>query len=71
MRKKFRPVFPLFLILTSFALAACGGSGDEDDPLDRELDLAMAEDSLAALADTTLAVYRQWVDAPEDGEASG
>jgi hypothetical protein len=55
MRKKFRPVFPLFLILTAFALAACGGSGDEDDPLDRELDLAMAEDSLAALADTTLA----------------
>jgi len=55
MRKKFRPVFPLFLILTAFAMAACGGSGDEDDPLDRELDLAMAEDSLAALADTTLA----------------
>jgi hypothetical protein len=55
MRKKFRPVFPLFLILTAFALTACGGSGDEDDPLDRELDLAMAEDSLAALADTTLA----------------
>jgi len=55
MRKKFRPMFPLFLILAAFATAACGGSGDEDDPLDRELDLAMAEDSLAALADTTLA----------------
>lgn len=54
MREKSRWMAPLPLALAVF-LAACGGGGDEADPLDRELDLAMAEDSLAALADTSLA----------------
>ena len=55
MRKKFRLMSPLLLLIAGFSLAACGGSDDEVDPLDRELDLAMAQDSLAALADTARA----------------
>ena len=55
MRKKFSLMSPLFLVLAAVSVAACGGSDDEVDPLDRELDLAMAQDSLAALADTARA----------------
>ena len=55
MRKKFRPMTPMFLLLAALSFASCGGSGDEVDPLDRELDLAMADDSLAALSDTAVA----------------
>ncbi len=55
MRKKFRLMSPALLLIAGLSLAACGGSADEDDPLDRELDLAMAQDSLAALADTSMA----------------
>jgi hypothetical protein len=55
MRKKFRVLSPVFLFLAAASLAACGASGDEEDPLDRELDLAMAQDSLSALADTAMA----------------
>lgn len=55
MRKKFRFMLPLLALSAGLPLMACGGSGDEADPLDRELDLAMAEDSLAALEDTALA----------------
>lgn len=55
MRKKFRLLSPVLLLIAGLSLAACGGSADEDDPLDRELDLAMAQDSLAALADTSMA----------------
>jgi len=55
MRKKFRLMSPALLLVAGFSLAACGGSADEEDPLDRELDLAMAQDSLAVLADTSIA----------------
>lgn len=55
MRKKFRLLSPMFLLFAAVSMVACGGSGDEEDPLDRELDLAMAQDSLAALADTAMA----------------
>jgi len=55
MRKKFRLMSPALLLIAGLSLAACGGSADEDDPLDRELDLAMAQDSMAALADTSMA----------------
>jgi hypothetical protein len=55
MRKKFRLWSPVFLMFAAVSVAACGGSDDEVDPLDRELDLAMAQDSLAALADTSVA----------------
>jgi hypothetical protein len=55
MRKKFRMLSPVLLMFAAVSLAACGGSDDEVDPLDRELDLAMAQDSLAALADTSVA----------------
>jgi hypothetical protein len=55
MRKKFRLLSPVFLMFAAVSLAACGGSADEEDPLDRELDLAMAQDSLASLADTAMA----------------
>lgn len=46
---------PLLLLVASVPLTACGGGGDEVDPLDRELDLAMADDSLSAPADTAVA----------------
>lgn len=59
MRKKFRPMPPMFLLLAALSFTACGGSGDEVDPLDRELDLAMADDSLAALEDTAIGADRQ------------
>ncbi|MEK6254532.1 MAG: hypothetical protein N2B05_07560, partial [Gemmatimonadales bacterium] len=62
MRKKFRLLSPVFLMFAAVSLAACGGSADEEDPLDRELDLAMAQDSLASLADTAMAT---------DGEGEG
>jgi len=55
MRKKFRPMTPMFILFAALSVAACGGSGDEVDPLDRELDLAMAQDSLAVLGDTAMA----------------
>ncbi len=54
MRKKFTMLTPVLLMFAAGILAACGNAGDEADPLDRELDLAMAEDSLAALADTAM-----------------
>lgn len=53
---KIREFFPLLTAVALFA-AACGG--DEQSDLDREMDLALAEDSLAELADTAAA------DAPE------
>ena len=49
MRKKFRPALLLFLSFA--ALTAACGPADEADPVDRELDLAMADDSLAAIDD--------------------
>jgi len=49
MRKKFRPALLMFLSFA--ALAAACGPADEPDPVDRELDLAMADDSLAAIDD--------------------
>ena len=49
MRKKFRPALLMFLSFA--ALAAACGPADESDPVDRELDLAMADDSLAAIDD--------------------
>ena len=55
MRKKFRLLSPVLLMFAAVSLTACGGSADEEDPLDRELDLAMAQDSLASLADTAMA----------------
>lgn len=58
MRSKWRSLIPAFLSLTVLLVAACGGGGDEVDPLDRELDLAMADDSLAALSDTAMATDR-------------
>ena len=54
MLRKFRMSMPLLLFVAAVPFAACGGGGDEADPLDRELDLAMADDSLAALADTAM-----------------
>lgn len=54
MRKKFTMLTPVLLLFVAGGLAACGNAGDEADPLDRELDLAMAEDSLAALSDTAM-----------------
>jgi len=49
---KLRKVFPLLTAVALFA-AACGG--DEQSDLDREMDLALAEDSLAELGDTASA----------------
>jgi hypothetical protein len=54
MLRKFRTSMPLLLFVAAVPFMACGGGGDEADPLDRELDLAMADDSLAALADTAM-----------------
>jgi hypothetical protein len=54
MLRKFRMSLPLLLFVAAVPFLACGGGGDEADPLDRELDLAMADDSLAALADTAM-----------------
>ena len=54
MLRKFRMSMPLLLFVAAVPFLACGGGGDEADPLDRELDLAMADDSLAALADTAM-----------------
>lgn len=54
---KARKVFPLFAAL---AMIAAGCGGDEQSDLDREMDLALAEDSLAELGDTASA------DAPEE-----
>ena len=53
---KAREFFPILTAVAVFA--ACGG--DEQSDLDREMDLALAEDSLAELADTASA------DAPGD-----
>ncbi|MDP2471061.1 MAG: hypothetical protein Q8W45_01825 [Candidatus Palauibacterales bacterium] len=55
MCKKFSSMSTLFVLLAGLSLA-CGGSSDEADPLDRELDLAMAGDSLAVPGDTAMAV---------------
>ena len=49
MRKKLRPALLLFLLFAA-QTAACAPA-DEADPVDRELDLAMADDSLAAIDD--------------------
>lgn len=53
---KIRELFPLLTAVALFA-AACGG--DEQSDLDREMDLALAEDSLAELADTAAAPERE------------
>lgn len=47
---KAREIFPL---LTAVALMAAACGGDAQSDLDREMDLALADDSLAELADTT------------------
>jgi hypothetical protein len=49
---KLRKIFPLLTAVALFA-AACGG--DDQSDLDREMDLALAEDSLAELGDTASA----------------
>lgn len=46
---KAREIFPL---LTAVALVAAACGGDAQSDLDREMDLALADDSLAELADT-------------------
>lgn len=49
---KLRNFFPL---LTAVALSAAACGGDDQSDLDREMDLALAEDSLAELGDTASA----------------
>lgn len=49
---KAREIFPL---LTAVALLATACGGDAQSELDREMDLALADDSLAELADTAAA----------------
>src|SRR5690606_26359668 len=44
-----RKIFPL---LAAVAMVAAGCGGDEQSDLDREMDLALAEDSLGELGDT-------------------
>ena len=58
---KLRKVFPLLTAVALFA-AACGG--DEQSDLDREMDLALAEDSLAELGDTASAEAEAPVEQP-------
>lgn len=56
-----RKVFPL---LTAVALFATGCGGDDQSDLDREMDLALAEDSLAELGDTASAEAEAPVEQP-------
>lgn len=49
---KLRKIFP---VLTAVALFATACGGDDQSDLDREMDLALAEDSLAELGDTAAA----------------
>ena len=56
---KLRKIFPVLTAVALFA-AACGG--DEQSDLDREMDLALAEDSLAEFGDTVSAE----AEAPEE-----
>jgi len=55
MRKKFRLMSRVFLLGAVAWMAACGSPDDERDPLDRELDLAMAQDSASSPGDTAMA----------------
>lgn len=55
MRKKFRLASRLFLLGSALWISGCGGGDENPDPLDRELDLAMAEDSSALPGDTAMA----------------
>jgi hypothetical protein len=64
MRKKFRLMSRLVVLGAAVWVAGCGASDDEPDPLDRELDLAMAGDSSGVPADTALAAEEE-VKAPE------
>jgi uncharacterized membrane protein len=57
MKMKIREFFPLVALVAvvGTSVAACGGDGAESDDqaaLDRDMDLALADDSLAALGDT-------------------
>lgn len=58
---KLRKIFPLLTAVALFA-AACGG--DDQSDLDREMDLALAEDSLAELGDTASAEAEAPVEQP-------
>jgi len=58
---KLRKIFPLLTAVALFA-AACGG--DDQSDLDREMDLALAEDSLAELGDTASAEPEAPVEQP-------
>ena len=63
MRRMFRLTTLLFLSL-AVVTAACGSDNDDLDALDRELDLAMAEDSLAELDDAP--IEGEGADAPAE-----
>lgn len=67
MRKKFRLMSRLVVLGAAVWVAGCGASDDEPDPLDRELDLAMAQDSAALPGDT--AVGAEAEKAPETAPA--
>lgn len=64
MRRMFRLTTFLFLSL-AMVTVACGGGDDDVDAVDRELDLAMAGDSLAELDDAPA----EGEDAPQEVEA--
>jgi uncharacterized membrane protein len=59
MKMKIREFFPLVALVAvvGTSVAACGGDVDSDDQaaLDRDMDLALADDSLAELGDTASA----------------
>jgi hypothetical protein len=59
MRKKFRLMSRLVVLGTAVWVAGCGTSDDEPDPLDRELDLAMAQDSSSVPADTAVGAAKE------------
>ncbi len=69
MRKKFRPALLLFLSFA--ALTAACGPADEADPVDRELDLAMADDSLAAIDDQPVEDEPGQAEAPAETHTTG
>ncbi|HSM09552.1 MAG TPA: hypothetical protein VLA33_11130, partial [Gemmatimonadota bacterium] len=56
-----RKIFPLLTAVALF-MTACGG--DDQSDLDREMDLALAEDSLAELGDTASADAEAPVEQP-------
>ncbi len=64
---KLRNIFPLLTAVALFA-AACGG--DDQSDLDREMDLALAEDSLAELGDTASADAEAPVEQPRTQPAA-